>query len=254
MKTHVGAIAGAVLAIAGVAGAQTDPLYITDGDSARLAIVQNGVLQSLAKTHVRGYPIIATSSLWIGDYNGNQPNSIEYDLAGNPTGNTAPYSPIFAVDAGQDGKQSYQLGDAFNSSSTVFTSDMQLGNPQKLFGVQGNDLVGITYDTNDGMIWVSDQDQCYEYDMAGNLQFSFKHGVGRGCIAFEDSTKTLWYVTNGSDLISQFDPDTGQLLNQLKIAGLASNNWGAEFASRVPSPGAAAVLGLGGLMAGRRRR
>ena len=244
----------AVLALAGAAAAQTDPLYITDGDSARLAIVQGGVLQSVMKTHVRGYPIIATNSLWIGDYNGNQPNSIEYDLAGNPTGNTAPYSPVFAVDAGQDGKTSYQLGDAFNSSSTVYSSDMQLGNPQKLFGVQGNDLVGITFDTSSGNIWVSDQDQFYEYTTGGQLVSQFKHGVGRGCIAYEGSTKTLWYVTNGSDTISQFDPSTGQMLQQLQVAGLASNNWGAEFPSRVPAPGAAALLGIGALAGTRRRR
>jgi MYXO-CTERM domain-containing protein len=253
MSIRQGFIACGVLAAAGVAGAQTDPLYITDGDSARLAIVQNGVLQSVAATHVRGYPIIATSSVWIGDYNGNQPNSIEYDLAGNATGNTAPYTPVFAVDAGQDGKQSYQLGDAFNSSSTVYVSDMQLGNPQKLFGVQGSDLVGITFDSASGNLWITDQDQFYEYTTGGQLVSQFKHGVGRGCAAYETSTDTLWYITNGSDTISQFDK-SGTLLQQLSINGLASNNWGAEFASRIPSPGAATLLGLGGLVAGRRRR
>lgn len=242
-----------VLAVAGAAAGQTDRLYITDGDSQRLAIVQGGVLQSVKTTHVRGYPIVVNSSLWIGDYNGNQPNAIEYDLDGNATGATVPYTPIFAVDAGSDGGQSFQLGNAFNSNATVYAGGAQFENSTPLFDVQGSDLVGITYDTANGSIWVSDQSQLYEYSLGGSLLSSFSHQSGRGCIAYEASSDSIWYVTNGSDTITQYAKN-GKVLNTLQVGGLASNNWGAEFAARVPTPGAAALFGMAAVVGTRRRR
>ena len=76
---------------ANASAALLDTLYVTDGDSARLAIVQ-GTTATIKTTHVRGYPIAVrgdSNSIWIADYSASNP-SREYDLNGNPTGNTAP--------------------------------------------------------------------------------------------------------------------------------------------------------------------
>lgn len=45
------------------ATAQDSTLYITNGDGARLAIVQGGVLQGVATTHDKGYPIAVRDSI-----------------------------------------------------------------------------------------------------------------------------------------------------------------------------------------------
>jgi len=223
-----GLACGLVLSSA-AALAQTDTLYVTNGDGARLAIVQGGTLQSVMTTYVRAYPIAVRDTIWIGDYNGNSPNSAEYDLAGNPTGNTAPYNPVLAVDGAVNGSTNYELGNAFGTTGTVYSADADWQNETAMFNAPGNDVVGITFDSVAGTIWVSDQNNLYEYDTVGNLVSKFAHSSGRGCIAYEPSTDTIWYVTNGTDTITQY-AKTGAKLQTLNVTGLASNNWGAEFA------------------------
>ncbi len=231
-RVNMSALAGAIVcaALAGTAAnAQTSTLYVTDGDSSRMAIVQGGSA-TIVRTHNKGYPIVVNSSVWIGDYNGTQPNTIEYDLAGTATGNFGPYSPVFAVDAGTDGTRAFELGNAFNTNSTVYSLNADLsGSPTAMFNVSGSDIVGITYDSASGNIWVSDGNKLYQYTTGGSLVSSFAHSSGRGCIAYEAATDTLWYVTNGSNNITQYSK-TGSLLQTISVPNLASNNWGAEFA------------------------
>jgi hypothetical protein len=216
---------------AGAAAGQVGTLYVTDGDSQRLAVVRDGALVAVKTTFVRGYPIAVNASAWIGDYNGQQPDAHEFDLDGNPTGATVPYTAILAVDAGTTGGTTYQLGNAFNTNATVYAGDFDLQNASPIFDVTGQDLVGITYDAAAGTIWISDQATMYEYTTQGKLLRSFGHQSGRGCIAYEPASDTIWYVTNGSDTITQYSKD-GAVLQTLNISGLASNNWGAEFAMR----------------------
>ncbi len=229
------AVGMALLWAGATATAQTDVLYVTDGDSSRLAIVQDGVLQDITTTYVRGYPIAVRDTIWIGDYNGNSADAFEYDLAGVGTGNRAPYSAVRAVDGGVNGDVNYQLGNAFSSSATVYVSDADWQNETALFSVSGSDLVGITFDPVNGSIWISDDNTVYEYDTTGNLLGKFGHSSGRGCIAYELSSDTIWYVTNGSDRITQYSK-TGAVLTTLSVSGLNSNNWGAEFASEPAAP------------------
>ncbi len=215
-------------AVASAAMGQTDTLYVTDGDSARLAIVQGGVLQAIRTTHIRGYPIAVRGTIWIGDYNGAQPNSIEYDLAGFPTGGSVPYTPVNAVDGAVNGDTNYQLGRAFSTNAAVYSANANWSGQQPMFNVAGTDLVGITFDGVSGNLWVSDRNSIYQYGLGGNLISQFAHSSGRGCIAWEPSTDTIWYVRNGSNQIDQYSK-TGSLLQSLTVTGLASNNWGAEF-------------------------
>ncbi len=207
--------------------AQTSALYVTDGDSARLARVQGGVV-TITSTHVRGYAIAVRNTIWIGDYNGNQPNSIEYTLAGVATGNTTLYTPVFAVDGAVNANTNYQLGNAFTTNATVYMANANWSNPVPLFNVQGQDLVGITFDNVSGSLWISDVNQIYNYGLAGNLISQFAHSSGRGCLAYEPSSDTLWYVPNSADHIDQYSK-TGTFLGSVSTPGLSSNNWGAEF-------------------------
>jgi hypothetical protein len=231
--------------------AQTSALYVTDGDSARLARVQGGVVTT-SSTHVRGYPIAVRNTIWIGDYNGAQPNAIEYTLAGAATGNTALYTPVFAVDGASNGNINYQLGNAFNTSATVYSANANWTNQAAMFTVQGTDLVGITFDNVNGTLWISDQNNIYQYGLGGNLISQFAHQSGRGSLAYEAATDSLWYVTQGSDTIGHYSK-AGAFLGNVNAPGLSSNNWGAEFAS-VPEPGTVAVLAIGALALLRRRR
>lgn len=231
--------------------AQSTALYVTDGDSARLARVQGGAVTT-STTHVRGYPIAVRNTIWIGDYNGNQPNAIEYALNGAPTGNFAPYSPVFAVDGAVNGNTNYQLGNAFNSTATVYSANFNWTGQAAMFNVSGQDLVGITFDTVNGTLWISDRNNIYQYGLGGNLIGQFAHQSGRGSLAYEAATDTLWYVPNGANFIDQYSK-AGTFLGSVSTPGLSSNNWGAEFANVVPEPASFAALGLG-LLALRRRK
>jgi hypothetical protein len=236
LKSIAALLALGVSLCASLAQAQTETLYVTDGDSARLAIVRGGVLLAVKTTHVRGYPLTATSSLWIGDYDGTQLNSIQYDLGGNATGATVPYTVRDAVDGASDGRNAWQLGPAFSTSATVwFSPSVDFSGSVAAFSVAGDDLVGIAFDTATGTLWVSDQNNIYHYSTGGTLLGQFAHTSGRGCIAYEHSTDTLWYVSNGSDNITQYSK-TGAKLQTLTVAGLSSNNWGAEFSAVVTPP------------------
>lgn len=219
-----------VLVLAAGAGfAQTSTLYVTDGDAGRLALVQGGVLQAVQATHVKGYPLTVAGSIWIGDYDGSQPNSIEYDLAGAPTGNTVLYTSIAAVDGATNGIGSWQLGSAFGSLGQVFFSpNLDFQGSTHVFDVPGNDVVGITYDSASATLWVSDEFHVYNYSTTGTLLGEFEHSSGRGCVAYEPGTDTLWYVTNSSNTITQYSK-AGAVLQTLTVAGLQSNNWGCEF-------------------------
>lgn len=232
-----------------------DTLYVTDGDSARLAIVQGNGPAVIKNTFVRGYPIaVRRDSIWLADYSSSN-DSRQYDLAGNATGLTAAYSPIFAVDGAVNGAINYALGGAFSSSGTVYSANSDWTNQTALFSVSGSDLVGITFDTVFDSLWISDVNTIYQYSLAGALLSSFTHSSGRGSLAYEMSTDSLWYVTNGSNTITQYSK-TGSLLQTVAVAGLRSNNWGAEFAPPVPIPAALPLLvtGLGFFGILRRRR
>ncbi len=248
MKAVQVVVCGALLASAALA--QTDVLYVTDGDSARLARVEEGAV-TVTRTHVRGYPIAVRNTIWIGDYNGGQPNAIEYDLNGVATGNTAPYTPVFAVDGASGEEENYQLGNAFSGNATVYSAGLNWTGQTPLFNVQGSDLVGITYDGVNDSLWISDRSNIYQYGLGGNLISQFAHSSGRGCLAWEPSTDTLWYVRNGSDTIDQYSK-TGMQLASITVPGLASNNWGAEFV--VPEPATMMLLAAGSLILARRRR
>ena len=112
-----------------------------------------------------------------------------------------------------------------------------------MFGIIQNSLDAFT-------LWISDQNNIYQYSLGGDLLSQFAHRSGRGSLAWEPSTDTLWYITNRSDSIDQYSKD-GAFLQNVTVAGLRSNNWGAEFV--LPEPASAMLLAFGSLVMLRRR-
>ncbi len=222
-----------------------DTLYVTDGDSARLAII-NGTSASISNTYVRGYPLAVRDTIWLGDYSANN-DAREYDLNGNATGNTATYTAVNGVDGASNGNTNYTLGNAFSSNATIYSANSDWTGITTMFNVSGSGLVGITFDSVFGSLWVSDRNSIYQYSTSGSLLSQFSHSSGRGSLAYELSSDTLWYVQNNSNSIFQYAKD-GTLLDTVSVSGLSSNNWGAEFSSvkaSVPEPASIALLGLG---------
>lgn len=129
------------------------------------------------------------------------------------------------------------------------TRDWQ--NPTRLFTLPSSPT-GITYDMNTGHPWIAhDGGVIEERTLDGTVISSFPYGTGGiGSLAWEPATATLRGVVNGRDEIRNFSR-TGTLLESVNIPGLASNNWGGEFA--VPEPTTALLLALGAIGALRRR-
>lgn len=234
-------------------------LFITNGDAATLQAVDTatGNLLYSATTTSLAYPIVVRDTIWLG-HRDDTGSAIEYALAnGLPTGNTAALPGTnFGnfVDGAAVGNFNYTLV-AFTSSSTVYRTNLDWTNPVSAFTVSGNDIVGITYDTASGNLWISDQSSIYQYSLTGTLISQFAHAGSRGSLAYNPSSDTLWYVPNasGSPLLQY--SKTGTLLQSLTVNGRSSNVWGAEF-SVIPEPSTYALLGLGlaGLFWRHRRR
>ncbi|QNN64637.1 hypothetical protein H9L12_10130 [Sphingomonas rhizophila] len=243
MKKFAKTLLAAVCFVAGAAPAAAGVLYVTDGDSSRLAIVNTATQAVTVTPTLPGqYPIAVSSSVWVGNYYGS--NSSQYNLDGSPTGVTAPAADVNAVDGTTNGVYNFELGNAFTNSATVYRANLDWTNPVALFNVQhGSDLVGITYDTLSGNLWVSNNTTLFQYTLAGGLISQFNHAGGRGSLAYDTADGTLWYVSNGSNAIRQYST-SGSLLQTLNIPGLASNNWGAEFAIGA-TPGAVPSRELG---------
>jgi hypothetical protein len=218
-------------------------LYVTDGDSSRLAIVDTdtGILLNTTTTHTLGYPIAIRDTIWIGYYGTGDHTVFEYDLAGTPTGNSSSVTSLRGTDGAVNGNVTYTLAPAFNATANVYQCDSNFGNPVSLFTVPGTDLVGITFDTVGGNLWISDSITIYQYNLSGTLISSFAHAGSRGCLAYDPTTDTLWYVSNNSNEIRQYSK-AGSLMQTMTVTGLSANNWGAEFASGPYTPPATASI------------
>lgn len=234
-------------------------LYFTNGDASSLQAVNvtTGQLSFSVTTHSLGYPIVVRDSIWLG-HRDNNLTAREYALVdGTPTGNTATLSGNnFGnfVDGAVVGSFNYTIV-AFSSSGTVYRANSDWTDPVSVFTVNGSDLVGITFDNSSGNLWISDQSTIYQYTLTGSLVSQFTHSGGRGSLAYQASTDTLWYVPNStSSPLLQYGKD-GQLLQSLAVAGRSGNVWGAEFQA-IPEPSTYALLalGLGALVWLRRRR
>ena len=212
------------------AQAQDSVLYVTDGDSDFIKAIQGGSVidQNLATGGIRRYRVVVRDTIWLGDMNAGQ--NAEFTLDLDLTGATSPTGvDIFeGTDGATDGEFNNTV-ESFVSSAGVYRFNADWTGGTRIFGVTGDQIVGITFDSASGNLWISDRGRIGQYDMAGNFISSFQHAGDRGSLAYEADTDTLWYVTNsGGSAIRQYSKD-GTLLQTLSVP-FGGNVWGAEFA------------------------
>jgi len=216
------------LSVSGLASAQSEVLYVTDGDSEFIKAIQGGSVidENLAIGGSRRYRVAVGDTIWLGDV--DQGTNIELDLNLDPTGNTSGTGIDISegTDGATDGSSNYSV-ESFSSSAGVYQFNSDWSGGTLLFSVSGSDIVGITYDPINGSLWISDETTLYEYNMAGVLQGSFPHAGGRGSLAYEGSTDTFWYVSNNGNELRQYSRG-GSLLSTVNVA-FGGNVWGAEM-------------------------
>lgn len=235
--------------------AQQSPYYLTNGDGQQVCVVQNGVETNRWSTGLYNYPIaVSGGQVRICDGQGFGQQGKAYDLNGNFQGNLQQRAEgSFTLDGTSDGTFNYYA----SSGGTLFRTDLDWGNVTQLYQVGSVAYAGLTYDAKNKSIWSWDGTFIRQQDLAtGNFISSFDTGNGNNCgLAWEPSSDTLWMYSQGSNQLRQYDK-SGNLLNTVSWNNpFGDNVIGGEFEiGKVPAPGAATLLGIGGLMAGRRRR
>lgn len=262
---HVSQTLGAILTVVGLsalpASAQQTPFYVFDGDAQRGFIVQNGNA-TVFNTFGLGYPVSVRNTVWLGDRDNREAR--EFDLAGNPTGNTSAGGPVITqiLDGTTDGINNY--GGVF-SAGRVTIANLDWSNQSVLFNLPDS-AAGITYDPTTNTLFVGlFNNQLQQYSLTGTLLNTFQTQFFMRSLAYEALTDTLWFA-QGSQ-VRQLDK-SGNLLNTVNVTGTNfggfGNNFGGEMpiirnggGANAPEPGSAALALLGlsalGLWARRKR-
>lgn len=221
------------LALAGSASAQTEELYIVDGGSRVISVVQGGaVVRSWVGADVAMPIAVIDTVRTYGMYSTN--SGAEYLPDGTPTGVTYTYQGESNtgqnIDGGTDGLEYIFLA-AWNNGA-IWRFDLDWKNPEVLFAVSGP--TGVTYDSSTGNLWVIsfNNQNVTEYDMSGTVISSFSYSTSSawmGCLAYEASTDTLWATDFSNGTMYQFSK-TGSVLQSFVVPGIAGYAWGGEFA------------------------
>ena len=220
------------LCMTGSAGAQSQPYYITDGDSGIAYMIRNGSVQFSFDTSAvgRGYPLAVTSTVVIGDIFDD--GAVEYDLSGAPTGSTWTGGNNFSqlLDGTTDGVQYNYGAVCCGMSDSVTQASLTWESQTSLFDLPSG-ASGIAYDTTDGTLWVTLFDGTVRhYTLGGNELSQFTPGVGSlCCLAYDEPADTLWFSINSSGTIYEYSK-AGSQLNSISVAGFSPDNqWGGEM-------------------------
>jgi MYXO-CTERM domain-containing protein len=255
MNKAVSAVA--ILALSGVATAQNLPYYITSGDQSVMYHVQFGAVQNVVSTTFLDYPLAVRNTIWLG--NRDDGGATEYNLDGTLTGNTSAGGFGFSqLLDGAAGNNNLNYGiECCGGTNSVTVGNADWSGQSALFTLPNNtNGEGIAYDTLNDHIYVIDfNGDFFRMSTGGNVLFQSNHGYGGSLasLAYDVSSGTLWGYLRGTDDIINLALD-GSTIGAVNVPGLSGvgNAFGGEMA--IPAPGAAALLGVGGLIAGRRRR
>ena len=246
---------GLVGLLAPCATAQTSELFVTDYDSAAMAVVQGGsVIRSWNNGNSGENALAVSGTIRTGGSGVSSYGGAEYDLFGTPLGSS--YS-MPAVGNWYDGTTDgidHNYAVQHNGDYNLYAFDRDWSNPQALFSV-GFATSGITYDMQNGTLWVSDglTRVIRQLDMAGNVLSTFTASQGTYAygLAMDPADQTLWVGDFSNNIIHQYD-QVGNFLGSATVTGL-NRSFGMEF-NIVPAPGSVGALALGGLLGLRRRR
>lgn len=253
------------MAATGAAFGQQSPMYFATA-SGVVEVYQNQALQySFQNAYSPGQEtVIAVGPSWVrtGSY-APYSNGGEYQLNGTSNNVYLPRNTVtsdYAYDGAYDGKYIYTC-DYSSPGDVVRYDDMYNGQAvQFQTGAQGRYYdMGITCDRGDGTIWTANYGYgsglVTEWDSNGNPLRSWNVNTGSGNIpglAWDPADDTLWLSNNYSGTFQQYD-ENGKFLQEFPLSQYGFFG-GLEIGGKVPAPGSAALLGLGGLMASRRRR
>lgn len=249
----------AVLALAGAAGAQTSELYISSQGSGVIDVIQNGQLVrsfSMGSTNRSALAITASEVKALSHVQGFPGTGFDFNGNGNGA-NYAYNNPLF-YEATTDGVNYIYAFDRNDQNAGFFRRDMNSQNPQQLFSLGNGIHHGVAFDSN-GTVWGAQISGTLirNFDLNGNVIASFNGPNGLDdhmILAFDRADNTLWLTDRGENgRIYQYDRSGNQLQSiQVQGWGGGNNILSGEFV--VPAPTAAALLGLSGLAASRRRR
>ena len=211
-------------------GGPGSEMYITDGASGQLSVVQgNAIVRSWAQRN-SCLPIAVSSTVkTYGEFTSEFGS--EYDYNGTWSGTDYP-------DAGPNGQRVDGATDGAGRNwfagfgdSAIYECDANWANPVLLFAVNGP--TGVTYDATTGNLWViSFSDQAiHEFQLDGTLVSSFPYTSSSswlGCLGWEPATDTLWCNDFSLGNLRQYDK-AGNLLQDVLIPGLTGYTWGGEF-------------------------
>lgn len=220
-------------------------LYFTERNQGLLGTLQGTIetyvdAVSLGEGPIAVYGSIKTMGVVPGDYGAS------YDLSGNFTGDLY-VNPLFSdvLDATTDGTSNYFM----SLDGTVYQSALDFTGHTALF-ITSFYPGGISYDRTRNALWISTGNVLTAFSLTGDVLKSFAVSGENAAVAFDPLDGTIWV---GSTVLTQYSADGDVLQNYVLNSGAMVT--GMEFDLQpVPEPPTMAVVGLGLLAVGRRRK
>jgi hypothetical protein len=161
--------------------AQQTPYYITDGDSQRLLIVQNGTIVSDTASFPLAYPMFATADgILILNRSGTEVR--EFNLDGTPTGNITTLPGTFEqlLDAASNGVNIFL---ARFGTSEILIANLDFSNIESLFGVPfGPSSVAYDPVRDELLVGVFGQSTLSRYTLTGSLIGTIPSPIGSAAL------------------------------------------------------------------------
>ncbi len=254
-RTHANVIViAALLAASASASAQTSKYYVTAGDQHTNFVLQGGSVyqqwtQANSLTTLGEYAIAVR-----GDVRTLSNNVLgsKYTLTGVYSGTTyaAPVAGAVFYDGATDGIFNYSVD--FNTGN-VWRMDRNWANAQLLFATGNAYRLGITWDSFNNSLWVSDWTgtNVTDWSLSGTQLSQFNTSRSSlTSLAMDYADHTLWFGSSDTEGTFYQYSTAGTLLATTSYAGMnRQNTLGGEFdvpaRTTVPEPASLLLLASG---------